>query len=90
MSQDGRASCTMAWNISQACWVISWMTHMHMRQQEHHACQALLCAGLHRASLIDADIQKFVPCCNLLVPQNDIPGWANGGSPAQQRCIGKI
>ena len=62
------------------------MMHMHMRQQEHHACQALLCAGLHRASLCYADIQQFVPCCNLLMPQNDISGWANGVSPARQRC----
>ena len=66
--------------------LISRMMHMHMRQQEHHAHQALLCAGLHRASLGYADIQQFVPRCNLLMPQNDIPGWANGVSPARQDC----
>ena len=92
MSQDGHASCTMAWDIiaCQACSVIFRMTHMHKCQQEHHACQALLCAGLHKASLSDADIPQFVPRCDLLMPQNDIPGWANGGSPARERCIGKM
>ena len=77
--------------ISIACQarsVLSRMIDMHMRQQEHHAC--LLCAGLHRASLSHADIQQFVPRCNPLMPQNDIPGGANGGSPARQRCIGKM
>ena len=68
MPQDGRASYTMAWEViaCQPCTPISRM--IHMCQREHHACQALLCSGMHRTSLSDADIQQFVPFCNIFMP----------------------